>query len=257
MRRLASMSPDPDDLISAAEVAEILGLSHRNSVSTYRRRYPDFPVPVPSPHGGRTLLWRRDEVLVWHRAWSDPDRRRTDGSARLEVLVEAAANLLLENPGTEIGVRQIAAAAGMAHSDVYRYADSKEQILALAAERLVATFQMEMPDSFGEFINKRRHLVEAVLQRQGGMRVIMAEVVRDPHSGLAAPTPAREVAKLVRADREEHGRAGATSPEVAAASVAVMLWGWALLGPRMCQIMGLPGIPADEISEMVRVMLES
>lgn len=251
------MSSDPDDLISAAEVAEILGLSHRNSVSTYRRRYSDFPVPIASPHGGRTLLWRRGEVLAWHRSWSDPERRRTDGSARLEVLVESAATLLLESPGTEIGVRQIAAAAGMAHSDVYRYADSKEQILELAAERLVASFQLEMPGSFDAVVAHRRQLVEAVLQRRGGMRVIMAEVVRNPESGLAAPTPAREVASLIRRDREENGRKGATSPEVAAASVAVMLWGWALLGPRMCRTLDLPEMPMDEIAEMVRVMLES
>lgn len=251
------MSSDPDDLISAAEVAEILGLSHRNSVSTYRRRYADFPVPIPSPHGGRTLLWRRGEVLAWHRAWSDPERRRSDGSARLEVLVDAAATLLLESPGTEIGVRQIAAAAGMAHSDVYRYADSKEQILELAAERLVKSFQMEMPGTLAEVLDRREHLVNAVLQRQGGMRVIMAEVVRDPHSALGAPTPALELAKLIRRDREERGRAGATSPEVAAASASVMLWGWALLGPRMCRIMGLPEIPVEEVADMMRVMLES
>jgi len=35
-----------EDLIDAAEVSRILGLSHRNSVNTYLRRYPDMPRPV-------------------------------------------------------------------------------------------------------------------------------------------------------------------------------------------------------------------
>jgi glutathione-regulated potassium-efflux system ancillary protein KefG len=56
---------DTDDLIDSQEVAEILGLSHRNSVSTYLRRYEDFPRPVVERGGGRTKLWLRGEVLRW------------------------------------------------------------------------------------------------------------------------------------------------------------------------------------------------
>lgn len=251
------MTADPDELIGANEVAQILGLSHRNSVSTYRRRYADFPAAMPSPHGGRTLLWRRGEILQWHRAWADPDRRRGDGSARLEALVDAAAALLVEHPGTELGVRQIAAAAGMAHSDLYRYADSKEQILALAAERLVDSFRMDMPGSLADVVANRRALVGTILERRAALRVVMAEVVRDPDSGLAAPTPAVALADLIRRDRDEQGRAGAASPEATAASVAVMMWGWALLGPRMCRAMGMAEVPQEEIADLVRVLLES
>jgi len=35
-----------EDLIDSEGVAQILGLSHRNSVTTYLRRYPDMPRPV-------------------------------------------------------------------------------------------------------------------------------------------------------------------------------------------------------------------
>jgi hypothetical protein len=35
-----------EELIDAHEVARILGLSHRNTVSLYLRRYPDMPRPV-------------------------------------------------------------------------------------------------------------------------------------------------------------------------------------------------------------------
>ncbi len=58
---------DPDDLIDAHEVAEILGLSQRNSVSLYQRRYPGMPRPVVERGGGRTKLWLRSEVERWVR----------------------------------------------------------------------------------------------------------------------------------------------------------------------------------------------
>jgi predicted DNA-binding transcriptional regulator AlpA len=54
----------PDDLLDAAEVAELLGLRHRNSVRTYLHRYPDFPRPVGAREV-RSRLWVRGEVLTW------------------------------------------------------------------------------------------------------------------------------------------------------------------------------------------------
>lgn len=56
-----------EDLISASEVAEILGLSHYNTVSTYLRRYPDMPRPVVDKSKGRIRLWLRQDVEVWAR----------------------------------------------------------------------------------------------------------------------------------------------------------------------------------------------
>ncbi|MBV9839801.1 MAG: hypothetical protein JO156_16915 [Solirubrobacterales bacterium] len=35
-----------EDLIDAHDVAKIIGLVHRNTVSQYQRRYPDMPRPV-------------------------------------------------------------------------------------------------------------------------------------------------------------------------------------------------------------------
>lgn len=58
---------DTDDLIDAHEVAEILGLSHRNSVSLYQRRYPQMPRPVVERGSGRTKLWLRSEIEAWRR----------------------------------------------------------------------------------------------------------------------------------------------------------------------------------------------
>ena len=56
---------DVDDLIEAAEVAEILGLSKRNAVSLYQRRYVDMPRPLVVRSEGRTLLWSRIEMTAW------------------------------------------------------------------------------------------------------------------------------------------------------------------------------------------------
>jgi len=56
---------DVDDLLDAHGVAALLGLSHPNAVSTYRRRYHDFPDPVIDFGSGRCLLWHRDDVEGW------------------------------------------------------------------------------------------------------------------------------------------------------------------------------------------------
>jgi predicted DNA-binding transcriptional regulator AlpA len=56
---------DPDDLLDAHGVAEVLGLSHSTSVATYRRRHADFPRPVVDLGTGRCLLWLRSDVEQW------------------------------------------------------------------------------------------------------------------------------------------------------------------------------------------------
>lgn len=59
---------DTDDLIDSQEVADLLGLSHRNSVSTYLHRYQDFPRPIVERGGGRTRLWMRSDITGWGTA---------------------------------------------------------------------------------------------------------------------------------------------------------------------------------------------
>jgi predicted DNA-binding transcriptional regulator AlpA len=56
---------DPDDLVDARGVAEILGLAQRNTVSLYQRRYPEMPRPVVDLGPNRTKLWLRSEVKLW------------------------------------------------------------------------------------------------------------------------------------------------------------------------------------------------
>ncbi len=56
---------DPDDLLDAAQVAELLGLASANVISVYRARYPDFP--EPRIERGRCRLWLSDDVRSWSR----------------------------------------------------------------------------------------------------------------------------------------------------------------------------------------------
>jgi predicted DNA-binding transcriptional regulator AlpA len=54
-----------EDLIDARGIAQLLGLSHPNSVSTYLRRYPDMPRPVVDLGRGRPRLWLRPHIDDW------------------------------------------------------------------------------------------------------------------------------------------------------------------------------------------------
>lgn len=69
------MKVDLDDLLNAAEVADLLGLSHRQAVATYRGRYEDFPTPVI--HKGTCVLWRRQDVEAWGRSTRRLSGRRS------------------------------------------------------------------------------------------------------------------------------------------------------------------------------------
>ena len=54
-----------EDLIDAQCVADVLGLSHRNTVSQYQRRYTDMPQPVLDLGPGRVKLWLRPAMEEW------------------------------------------------------------------------------------------------------------------------------------------------------------------------------------------------
>lgn len=54
-----------EDLADAHELAQLLGLGHANSVSTYQRRYADMPRPVLDLGPGRPKLWLRPDVHRW------------------------------------------------------------------------------------------------------------------------------------------------------------------------------------------------
>jgi hypothetical protein len=69
---------DVDALIDAQDVAAILGLAHRNTVSEYQARYPEMPRPVVDRRTGRLKLWLRPEV----ERWAAQHRKRVAGRGR-------------------------------------------------------------------------------------------------------------------------------------------------------------------------------
>jgi hypothetical protein len=73
-----------EDLIDAYDVARILGLAHRNTVSLYMRRYPDMPRPVLDLGRGRPSLWLRPEIERWQSRQEalGKTRPRQHGSTR-------------------------------------------------------------------------------------------------------------------------------------------------------------------------------
>jgi predicted DNA-binding transcriptional regulator AlpA len=54
-----------EDLIDAQEVARMIGLAQRNSVSLYLNKYPDMPRPVIDLGPSRPRLWLRPEIEAW------------------------------------------------------------------------------------------------------------------------------------------------------------------------------------------------
>jgi glutathione-regulated potassium-efflux system ancillary protein KefG len=65
-----------DDLIDAHDVAQILGLTHRNTVSQYQTRYPEMPRPVLNLGPGRPMLWLGPQIERWHAKTAAEGRTR-------------------------------------------------------------------------------------------------------------------------------------------------------------------------------------
>lgn len=57
---------DIDDLVGAAEIAERLGLAHRETVHTLRRRHDSFPRPVAELK--QAMVWAWPDVEKWAKA---------------------------------------------------------------------------------------------------------------------------------------------------------------------------------------------
>lgn len=51
------------DLVNSAQIAERLGVRHRESVVKWRHRHPDFPAPVVEQ--GKVMLWSWTAVREW------------------------------------------------------------------------------------------------------------------------------------------------------------------------------------------------
>ncbi len=73
---------DVDDLLDANGVAQLLGLSHRNTVSVYQHRYVDMPRPVREFGNRRAKLWLRPEIERWAAEQTAAGKTRRESSRR-------------------------------------------------------------------------------------------------------------------------------------------------------------------------------
>jgi glutathione-regulated potassium-efflux system ancillary protein KefG len=245
-----------DDLIHAGEVAEILGLAHRNSVSTYRSRYADFPAGRPSPGGGRTRLWTRGEILAWHQHFQARKSTLDDQPhARLEDLVAATTRLLLGSPGREISIRQIAAEAGVPHSDLYRYTASKEQLLDLAVARIEQSMQTGIPTDYQVFYDNLPRLLDMTHEAAGAMRVLTDRALQGKSGPTGARLPLNAIADVIANHRVDSGVPSSVDPRVVAVCITAMRWGLNVMEARWLEAVDLEEIPNDQVATVVRAML--
>jgi AcrR family transcriptional regulator len=253
---MATTELDLHDLIDAGEVAAILGLAHRNSVSTYRSRYPDFPAGRPAPGGGRSRLWTREEILAWHEGFRARQSAASEQpSARLEDLVAATTRLLVANPGQEISIRQIAAEAGVAHSDLYRYATSKETLVDLAIARLEESVATAVPEDYDTLLANLELIIARTRAAAGGMRVLTDRALQGKLGSPNSPLPINTFAEVIGRQREATGQSSSVDPRVLSACIASALWGLNVLESRWLEAFDLDEIPQDQVATIIRTML--
>ncbi len=253
---MPTASGDLDALIDAGEVASILGLAHRNSVSTYRSRYADFPAGRPAPGGGRSRLWTREEILAWHAAFRARQSAASDQpSARLEDLVAATTRLLVAHPGQEISIRQIAAEAGVAHSDLYRYATSKDQLVDLAIVRLEESVSTALPTDYDLLVDNLEKILDASRAGAGGMRVLTDRALQGKLGKPNTPLPINTVAEVIARHRDREGLSSSVDPRVLSACIASISWGLNVLESRWLESLELDEIPHDQVATIIRAML--
>lgn len=253
---MITTSAELDSLIDAGEVATILGLAHRNSVSTYRSRYPDFPSGRPAPGGGRSRLWTRAEILGWHRDFRARQSVASEQpNARLEDLVTATVRLLVAHPGQEISIRRIAAEAGVAHSDLYRYATSKDQLVDLAIARLEDSVGTAIPVGYDALVENLERLLASARDTAGGMRVLTDRALQGKLGSPNTPLPINTIADSIARHREEKDLSSSVDPRIVSACVAAVVWGLNVLESRWLEALELDEIPEDQVATIIRAML--
>ncbi len=255
---MTTSTEDRDDLIHAGDVAAILGLAHRNSVSTYRSRYPDFPPGRTAPGGGRRRLWTREEILAW-RADFQARKSVTDDQphARLEDLVEATARLLLGSPGQEISIRQIASEAGLPHSDLYRYTESKEQLIDLAISRIEQSMETALPTDYQVFRDNLAEVLTRTRAAAGAMRVLTDRALQGKLGATNTRIPLNAIADLIGGHRAETGVTSSVDPHVLTACIVAMQWGLTVLEPRWLDALQVDEIPTEQVATIIRAMLDA
>ncbi len=243
---------DPEALIDAAEVAPMLGLSHRNSVATYRRRYPDFPRPVTGANE-RPQRWRAGDILSWQDRRADRITEGTRNATNRDMLVSAAVRLMTDQPMATISIRDIAREAGISHADIYRYVDSKEQLHQLAVARASQEFAMLIPSSMVDLAAGFESLLAELYRLRGVVRLLALEVLTNPDAMVEWPLSLDAMRAVIAADGSQ-----SASQEAAALAtfLAALPLGWIIMEQRFRKAVDLPeGLPAEQMAAAMRAIL--
>ena len=255
---MTTHTDEHESLTDAGEVAAILGLAHRNSVSTYRSRYPSFPPGRPAPGGGRSRLWTREEIVLWHQSFRARQSESTDQpSARLEALVDATTRLLLAGRGTDISIRQIAAEAGVAHSDLYRYADSKDQLIDLALARVESRMRPAIPEDYDAFVDALPEILTQSRAARASMLVLTERALRRDSASTSQTESINAIAELIAKERGASQGSSAVDPRVLAACVGALHWGLLVMEDRWLSGLDIEELPEDQVAAVIRAMLKA
>jgi AcrR family transcriptional regulator len=260
-------SVSPDDLIDSTEVAAILGLGHRNSVSTYQRRYPDFPRPLVSRGRGRINLWLRKDIVSWRPARSAPQAPGLPTSEdRRDALIDAAAELMARRPIGEISVREIAARAGVPHTLIYRHVGSKQDLEQAVIERTEREIAAMAQGDAQTTLSSMESLVRVLLSNRDPVLVLVHAMLSEPSaakyttqapiiklflSALLEDAAARRAAALPQPEPEFPE----LTPETAVGAVAALLVGWTVFEPRIRTGTGLTSTPVTELAALSSAIL--
>jgi hypothetical protein len=139
---------DPDDLIDATSVAEVLGLANRTSVSVYQRRYPTMPRPVIDLGRGRTKLWSKTALRSWARSADlrSPQEIATAELAQLAPQGEPLAQSVFRSSYTQ--ARQHALGGGRKPREVGRSRRAAFQIASDQALQIDPAFRVVAPEGW-------------------------------------------------------------------------------------------------------------
>jgi len=116
-----------------------------------------------------------------HRTEYAATRRRLVDAAEAIVRVDGAAALRLDSVGESVGLHR---------SSVYRYFDSKEELLTAVVVQATVRVGLEVIDALGASARPERFLVD-------GLAMAMARIATEPvHRSLMAPTASEAMTRV-------------------------------------------------------------
>ncbi len=120
-------------------------------------------------------------------------KARSDGAefaATRKRLVDAAEEIVREQGAAALRLDSVAEAVGLHRSSVYRYVDSKEELLTAVVVQVTVRVGREVIDALGSPAPPERFLVE-------GLAIAMARIATEPGlRSLMAPTSSEAMARV-------------------------------------------------------------